>query len=102
MARTDERLFPALLRHWRTRRGLSQLDLALAADVSSRHLSFLETGRARPSEEMVLRLGGALDVPLRDQNELLAAAGFARRFAETEAMPAAVELAIARMMEQQE
>ncbi|HEU4535906.1 MAG TPA: helix-turn-helix transcriptional regulator, partial [Polyangiaceae bacterium] len=49
-------LFSVLLRHWRTRRGLSQLDLALAADVSARHVSFLETGRARPSREMVLQL----------------------------------------------
>ncbi len=49
-------LFPALLRHWRGRRGLSQLDLALAADVSSRHVSFLETGRSAPSADMVMRL----------------------------------------------
>src|SRR4030095_13343307 len=52
-------LFGALLRHWRGRRGLSQLDLALAADVSARHVSFLETGRAQPSREMVLRLGAS-------------------------------------------
>src|SRR5229473_2565900 len=51
MPRSETRLFPALLRHWRTLRGLSQLDLALAADVSSRHVSFLETGRAQPSRE---------------------------------------------------
>lgn len=67
-------LFPALLRHWRTRYGLSQLDLAHAADVSSRHISFLETGRSAPSAEMVLRLAAALDVPLRHTNAMLRAA----------------------------
>ena len=68
-------LFPALLKHWRGQRGLSQLDLALAAEVSSRHLSFLETGRSRPSAEMVLRLGATLGVPLRDVDAMLEAAG---------------------------
>lgn len=67
----------ALLRDWRQRRRLSQLDLALVAGVSARHLSCVETGRARPSAEMVLRLAGHLDVPLRDRNSLLLAAGFA-------------------------
>lgn len=75
-------LFPALLKHWRGRRGLSQLDLALAADVSARHVSFLETGRAQPSREMVLRLATALSIPLRDQNQLLLAAGHAAAFEE--------------------
>jgi len=69
-------LFPALLRHWRTRRGLSQLDLALASNVSNRHVSFLETGRSSPSADMVLRLAAALDVPLRHVNAMLEAAGF--------------------------
>ena len=73
-------LFPALLRYWRQQRGLSQLDLALAADVSARHISFLETGRARPSEEMVLRLATTLNVPLRNQNEMLRSADFPPRF----------------------
>ncbi len=68
-------LFPAQLKYWRGKRGMSQLDLALAADVSSRHVSFLETARARPSPEMVLRLGAALQLSLRDQNALLSAAG---------------------------
>lgn len=68
-------LFPALLKHWRGQRGLSQLDLALAADVSSRHVSFLETGRSTPSAEMVLRLATALDVPLRHVNAMLQSAG---------------------------
>jgi transcriptional regulator with XRE-family HTH domain len=72
-----ERGFGALLRHWRTRRRLSQLDLAVEAGVSSRHLSFIETGRAQPSREMVLLLARALDVPLRDRNDLLTTAGYA-------------------------
>ena len=75
-------LFPALLKHWRGRRGLSQLDLALAADVSSRHISFLETARSTPSPKMVLRLAAALDVPLRHVNALLTAAGHEPHYAE--------------------
>ncbi len=66
-----------LLRGWRERRRLSQLALAVDAEVSARHLSFLETGRAQPSREMVLLLARALDVPARARNELLVAAGFA-------------------------
>lgn len=66
-----------MLRTWRQRRGLSQLELALQAGVSTRHLSFLETGRSAPSREMVLRLGENLDLPLRDRNQLLLAAGYA-------------------------
>jgi transcriptional regulator with XRE-family HTH domain len=69
--------FGGLLRAWRGRRRLSQQELSLAADVSARHLSFLETGRSRPSREMVLSLAEHLDVPLRERNELLTAAGFA-------------------------
>jgi len=72
----------ALLRAWRHRRGVSQLDLAIAADVSPRHVSLVETGRSRPTAEMVLRLAEQLDVPLRDRNRLLLAAGFAPHFAE--------------------
>ena len=68
-------VFAALLKHWRTRSGLSQLDLALSAGVSARHISFLETGRSQPSREMVLLLGAALEVPLREQNEMLREAG---------------------------
>jgi transcriptional regulator with XRE-family HTH domain len=70
------------IRDWRQRRRRSQLDLALEADISPRHLSFLETGRSRPSRDMVLRLAEKLDVPLREQNELLVAAGFAPVFPE--------------------
>lgn len=67
----------SLLRVWRERRRLSQLDLALAADISTRHLSFVETGRSRPSAEMVQHLAECLEVPLRERNALLLAAGFA-------------------------
>lgn len=66
-----------LLRSWRRRRNLSQLQLALNADVSARHLSFLETGRSNPSREMVMRLSDELQVPLRERNALLVAAGYA-------------------------
>jgi transcriptional regulator with XRE-family HTH domain len=69
--------FGLALREWRTRRGLSQLALSSNAGVSSRHLSFVETGRAQPSREMVLLLARTLDVPLRDRNDLLSAAGYA-------------------------
>ncbi|MGF6883175.1 transcriptional regulator with XRE-family HTH domain [Nocardia sp. GAS34] len=71
-----------LLREWRNRRRLSQLDLALAADSSARHISFIETGRSRPSVEMVLRLADHLDVPVRERNTLLVAAGYAPHFPE--------------------
>ena len=71
-----------LLREWRERRRLSQLALALDADVSTRHLSFLETGRARPSREMLLRLAEQLEVPLRERNAMLLAAGFAPAYPE--------------------
>lgn len=69
--------FGAHLRHWRTHRRLSQLDLAQEAEVSTRHLSYVETGRAAPSREMVLRLAERLEVPLRERNALLVAAGYA-------------------------
>jgi transcriptional regulator with XRE-family HTH domain len=69
--------FGDLLRAWRSRRGLSQQQLGLIAEVSARHLSFIETGRSRPSREMVLFLAEHLDLPLRDRNELLLAAGYA-------------------------
>lgn len=66
-----------LLREWRQRRNLSQLDLASLADVSTRHLSYVETGRARPTSSMILRLCDRLDVPLREQNRVLLAGGYA-------------------------
>src|SRR5262245_59099021 len=71
-----------LLREWRQRRRMSQLDLALEAEISTRHLSFVESGRAQPSREMVLHLAERLDVPLRERNVLLVAAGFAPVFRE--------------------
>jgi len=72
----------ALLREWRVRRRMSQLDLAGEAEISQRHLSFLESGRARPSRDMVLHLADQLDIPLRERNHLLLAAGFAPRYGE--------------------
>ncbi|WP_406334444.1 helix-turn-helix domain-containing protein [Streptomyces sp. NBC_00203] len=72
-----------LLRGWREQRRVSQLELALRADSSARHISFIETGRSRPSEEMVLRLAEHLDVPVRERNALLLAAGYAPHFKET-------------------
>ncbi|MFJ8822889.1 helix-turn-helix domain-containing protein [Streptomyces sp. NPDC102467] len=72
-----------LLRGWREQRRVSQLELALRADSSARHISFVETGRSRPSEELVLRLAEHLDVPMRERNALLLAAGYAPRFRET-------------------
>jgi len=97
--------FGVLLRRWRRRRGTSQLDLALDAGTSQRHVSFLETGRARPSRYMVVALAGALDVPLRDRNALLAAAGFSPAFlARRDSDPdlAAVEAALTFILDKQE
>jgi transcriptional regulator with XRE-family HTH domain len=71
-----------LVRDWRRRRGVSQLGLALKADISARHLSFVESGRSQPSREMVLRLAEHLEVPLRQRNDLLLAAGYAPAFRE--------------------
>ena len=94
-----------LLQHWRKSRRLSQLALAAEAAVSIRHLCFIETGRARPSRTMVLRLAEALDVPLRDRNTLLLAAGFAPAYRESQPdAPAlgAVRGAIDAILAQQE
>ncbi len=74
--------FGRLLRHWRSQRHVTQLALALQAEVSARHLSWLETGKSQPSRAMVLRLAERLEVPLRERNALLAAAGYAPMFAE--------------------
>jgi len=98
-------LFGPMLRAWRRRRGASQLALALQSGVSQRHVSFLESGRARPSREMVVQLTSALDVPLRQRNAMLLAAGFAPVYRESNL--AAPELtpvrhAIDRMLKQQE
>jgi transcriptional regulator with XRE-family HTH domain len=99
--KSQGRMLPALLKHFRRARGLSQLDLASAAEVSPRHLSFLETGRAKPSREMVLRIGVTLGLSLRDQNALLAAAGFSETFRETAVseLPENIRRALERMMQ---
>ena len=96
--------FGVLLRHWRSVRRVSQLDLALDAEISTRHLSCVETGRAQPSREMVLRLAEALQVPLRERNALLLAAGYAPLYRqaaldapELDAARCAVELFIAQL-----
>lgn len=76
--------FARLLKSWREARKCSQLEVALASRISQRHLSFMESGRARPSREMVLQLSEALEIPLRERNTLLAAAGFAAMYRETD------------------
>lgn len=83
--------FGNLLKHWRNQRGLSQLDLALAGNVSQRHISFLESGRANPSRDMVMQLAAVLDVPLRDQNIMLTAAGFAPIYSQSDLSAPEVE-----------
>jgi transcriptional regulator with XRE-family HTH domain len=80
---TVERNVGVLLRQWREHRRLSQLELSVQAEVSSRHLSFVETGRSSPSRDMVLHLADELDVPFRERNRLLLAAGYAPAYAET-------------------
>tara|TARA_R110002049_G_scaffold97067_3_gene236916 strand:+ start:2199 stop:3041 length:843 start_codon:yes stop_codon:yes gene_type:complete len=83
VAPTAAQSFQSLCRQWRQLRKWSQLDLALAADVSQRHVSWLETGRSQPSREMVMRLSDALDIPLRERNVLLQCAGYAPAYSET-------------------
>jgi transcriptional regulator with XRE-family HTH domain len=83
MTSTQTRPVGDLLRDWRQRRHLSQLDLASIAEVSTRHLSWVETGRSRPTPQMILRLAESMDVPLRERNALLLAGGFAPAFAES-------------------
>ena len=97
--------FGDLLRHWRAVRRISQLGLASAAGSTPRYVSFVETGRARPSREMVLRLARALDVPLRERNGLLLAAGFAPLYSVAplgSAQLSRVETALTSMLEQHE
>src|SRR5438105_2376075 len=92
--------FGVLLRRWRTSRRMTQADLAAIADSSTRHLSCLETGRSRPSRHMITRLAEHLEVPLRDQNTLLLAAGFAPTFRERPlAELTAVRAAIDRVLQ---
>lgn len=92
----------ALLRDWRSRRHLSQMELAHQVGVSTRHLSFVETGRSRPSPEVVEALARGLDLSLRDRNELLLAAGFAPRYSETsldDPTMAAAKAAVQRLLD---
>ena len=76
--------FGRLLKEWRARRGFSQLDLALGARTTQRHLSFIESGRATPSRDMIMRISGTMDIPLRQQNALMLAAGYAPAWRERE------------------
>jgi len=97
--------FGSRLRWWRDRRGLSQLGLAADAETTQRHVSFLESGRAVPSREMILRLAAALDLPLRQQNALFLAAGYAPAWRESELSApelARVDSALGYMLAQQE
>lgn len=80
--RLPDRPVGQLLRAWRERRRLSQLDLSIEAEISTRHLSFVETGRSRPTPEMILKLSEHLDVPLRERNQLLLAGGYAPAYPE--------------------
>src|SRR6476646_1225104 len=98
-------MFGPMLRAWRRRRGASQLALALQSGVSQRHVSFLESGRAKPSREMVVQLSSALDVPLRQRNAMLLATGFAPVYRESSLTApelAPVRRAIDHMLKQQE
>lgn len=96
-------LFPALLKHWRAKKGLSQLDLAILSEVSARHISFLETGRSRPSSEMVVRLATTLAVPLRHINAMLQAAGHPPAYAGADdPLPDVVNRALERIKAHQE
>ena len=97
--------FPTVLRRWRAARATTQAQLAAEAEISTRHLSFLESGKARPSRQMVLLLSSALDLELRDRNTMLLSAGFAPMYGETplddEAM-SPVRRAMALVLNQQE
>lgn len=97
--------FGQMLRQWRGRRGMSQLALAVESEVSQRHISFVESGRAAPSREMILKLSQTLGVPLRHQNLLLVAGGYAPVFREGRLQDAAMEpmrKALEFMLRQQE
>ncbi len=96
--------FPSALRYWRGKRGHSQLQLSMIGDVSQRHISFLESGRSQPSKELILKLGVVLDIPLRQRNIMLLAAGFAPAYQERKLSDpelAAVRYALDFMLRQQ-
>jgi transcriptional regulator with XRE-family HTH domain len=80
--KTQDKAFGQLLKHWRSHKKFSQLDLSMVSGVSQRHISFIESGRARPSQDMVLKLATVLDIPLRQRNKLLTTAGFAPIYSE--------------------
>ncbi|MEL6158710.1 MAG: helix-turn-helix transcriptional regulator [Cyanobacteria bacterium J06627_32] len=82
MVAVTDSSFGQLLKQWRSQRNFSQLDLSIASNVSQRHISFLESGRSNPSRDMVLALSAVLDIPLRQQNKMLTAAGFAALYSE--------------------
>ena len=82
MAVIADNSFGQLLKQWRSQRNFSQLDLSITSNVSQRHISFLESGRSNPSRDMVLTLSAVLDIPLRQQNQMLTAAGFAALYSE--------------------
>lgn len=101
----DPEILRNLLRHWRGVRSSSQLDLALRTGVSQRHISFIESGRVVPSRETLLKLAGSLDVPFRDRNALLIAAGYAPKFSEEpwdSQVMQAINTAVKRMLRQHE
>lgn len=105
MTVNTDNAFGQMLRQWRSQRNFSQLDLSLASDVSQRHISFVESGRARPSRTMVLKLATVLDVPLRQQNKMLTAAGFAPIYSEFDLSApevAPIRRALEFMLRQQE
>lgn len=86
-----------IVKTWRSRRRMSQLDLALEADISSRHLSFIETGRSRPTRSMVLRIADQLDIPLRDRNAMLLAAGHSPEYTDNSAQDGATAEVLATL-----
>src|SRR5262245_168794 len=105
LSRTPSQAFGLLLKEWRGRRRKSQLDVALDAGISPRHLSFVESGRSTPSRDMVVTLAEALEVPLRDRDGLLVAAGYAPMYRDGTLDSASwdqVERALARLLEHQE
>nr|WP_299503922.1 helix-turn-helix transcriptional regulator [uncultured Rhizobium sp.] len=97
MQQTSE--FGSLLKDWRQRRRMSQLDLALEAEISSRHLSFIETGRSRPTRSMVLKIAARLEIPLRECNTLLLSAGHAPEYREAQGRDAASSALLATLSE---
>jgi transcriptional regulator with XRE-family HTH domain len=102
---SSDNTFGQLLKRWRSQRNFSQLDLSMASDVSQRHISFMESGRARPSRDMVIKLSLVLDIPLRQQNEMLTTAGFAPIYSEfdlTAPELAPIRRALDCMLRQQE